>query len=148
MRRVGKGEQAEQGSRTTSEAAEPEQGPLVAVVGPCAAGKSLLVDTLCSRGINAREVAQEHSYIPDMWLRITAPDLLVFLDVSLEESQRRRPTDITGAAWAELVRRLDHARASAHLYLHTDGLTPDQIVQRVLEFLGGPAAPRGEAGAG
>ena len=50
--------------------------PLVAIVGPCAAGKSTLGRALKARGLRVREVAQEHSYVPAMWQRITNPDYL------------------------------------------------------------------------
>ena len=145
---MGTSEASEQSSSSAAGGAEPEQRPLVGVVGPCAAGKSVLVHALRARGTNAREVAQEHSYIPDMWLRITAPDLLVFLDVSLKESQRRRPTDITEAAWAELGHRLDHARRNADLLIDTDGLTPEEILERAVLFLESPAARQREASEG
>lgn len=113
------------------------QRPLIAVVGPCAAGKTLLVRALCERGYNAREVAQEHSYVPAMWQRITQPDLLIYLDVSWEVARRRRPTDVGADWWDEQAHRLRHARRCADLYLDTDGLTPDQVLDRTLAFLAG-----------
>jgi hypothetical protein len=72
---------------------EQQKYPLIAVVGPCASGKSLLVQALRARGYNTREVAQEHSYVPTMWQRITQPDLLVYLDVSWAVARQRRPTN-------------------------------------------------------
>ncbi len=115
--------------------AQQEKCPLIAVVGPCAAGKSLLVQALRARGYNAREVAQEHSYVPTMWQRVTHPDLLIYLDVSWQVACRRRPTDAGANWWAELSRRLRHARRHAHLYIHTDGLTPQEVLDRTLDFL-------------
>jgi len=32
-------------------------------------------------------IAQEHSYVPYMWKRITNPDLLIYLNASFEVSQ-------------------------------------------------------------
>ena len=58
--------------------------PLIAVVGVCAAGKSTLVQALRAEGFNARQVLQEHSYVPNMWQRITNPDLLIYLDCTIE----------------------------------------------------------------
>lgn len=107
------------------------------MVGPCAAGKTLLVRALRERGYNAREVAQEHSYAPAMWQRITQPDLLIYLDVSWEVACRRRPTDAGADWWAEQVHRLRHARKCADLYLDTDGLPPEQVLDHVLAFLEG-----------
>jgi len=114
---------------------ENERHPLIAVVGPCASGKSLLVQALRERGYNVREVAQEHSYVPTMWQRITQPDLLVYLDVSWEIACQRRPTDARPDWWAELTRRLHHARQHANLYIHTDGLTSQEVLNRTLAFL-------------
>lgn len=108
---------------------------MVAVVGPCAAGKSLLVEALRERGHNAHEVAQEHSYVPAMWQRVTQPDSLIYLDVSWEEALRRRPTDAGADWWAEQATRLRHAREHADLYVNTDGLTPEEVRRAVIAFL-------------
>jgi len=109
---------------------------LIAVVGPCAAGKSLLVSALRERGYNAREVVQEHSYVSTMWQRITQPDLLIYLDVSEEISQQRRPVvDIRDGWWNELKYRLRHARQHADLYIDTDQLTPEETLEKALTFL-------------
>jgi thymidylate kinase len=105
------------------------------VVGPCAAGKSLLVRALCERGHDAHEVAQEHSYAPAMWQRITQPDLLIYLDVSWEVACHRRPSDAGTDWWAEQAHRLRHARQHADLTLDTDGLTPEQVLDHTLAFL-------------
>lgn len=114
---------------------EQEEGPLIAVVGPCASGKSLLVRALRQRGYNAREVAQEHSYVPTMWQRVTQPDLLIYLDISWEVACQRRPTDAKPGWWAEVAHRLLHARHHADLYIHTDELTPQEVLEEALVFL-------------
>ena len=121
----------------TVKRAEKKKRPLIGVVGPCASGKSLLVQALLARGYNAREVAQEHSYVPTMWQRIAQPDLLVYLDVSWEVACHRRPTDAGTGWWAEVTQRLHHARQHADLYIHTDELTPQEVLERVLAFLSG-----------
>ena len=123
------------GTYTPVKQIERRKRPLIAVVGPCASGKSLLVQALRTRGYNAREVVQEHSYVPTMWQRFTQPDLLIYLDVSWEVARWRRPTDAGEDWWAELARRLRHARQHAHLYIHTDGLTPQEVLDRTLDFL-------------
>jgi deoxyadenosine/deoxycytidine kinase len=66
---------------------------LVGVVGPCAAGKSTLIAGLKERGYQGKHIAQEHSFVPDMWQRVTRPDLLVYLDVSFPVSLQRRKLD-------------------------------------------------------
>jgi len=111
------------------------QRPLIAVVGPCASGKSLLVRNLRERGYNAREVVQEHSYVPTMWQRITQPDLLIYLDVTWEVARQRRPTDAPKDWWNTLAHRLRHARQHAGLYINTDELAPQEILDRALAFL-------------
>ena len=115
--------------------AEQEEYLLIAVVGPCASGKSLLVQTLRAQGYNAREVVQEHSHVPTMWQRITQPDLLIYLDVSWEVACQRRPTDARPDWWDELAQRLRHARQHADLYIHTDELTPQEVLDRTLALL-------------
>lgn len=109
--------------------------PLIAVVGPCAAGKSTLVKALRERGYNAHEVVQEHSYAPTMWQRVTQPDLLIYLDVSWESALRRCPTYMDTGWWEKLGPRLQHAREHADLYIHTDDITPAEVLDRALAFL-------------
>jgi shikimate kinase len=110
--------------------------PLVAVVGVCAAGKSTLAHGLRARGWNARQVAQEHSYAPDMWRRITNPDVLVYLDAQLATIRRRR-RDPDFPAWLlEAERhRLRHARQHCDIYLPTDDLTPEAVLAQALAAL-------------
>lgn len=115
--------------------ARHEKSPLIAVVGPCASGKSRLVQALRERGHNAREVLQEHSYAPAMWQRITRPDVLIYLDVSEDVARQRRPTDAPEGWWDTLAQRLHHARQHADLYIDTDALTIQQIVERASAFL-------------
>jgi hypothetical protein len=110
----------------------------IKVVGPCASGKSMLVARLRALGYDAHSAAQDHSYVPDMWQRLNPPDLLIYLDVSAEEAQRRGRT---GAGWDQAYldeqrHRLRHARAYCDLYLHTDGLDEDEVVARTVAFLG------------
>jgi hypothetical protein len=114
---------------------EQEESPLIAVVGPCASGKSLLVQALRAQGYNAREVAQEHSHVPTMWQRVTRPSLLIYLDVSWEVACQRRPMDAKADWWVELERRLHHARQHADVYIQTDGLTPREVLEEALVFL-------------
>ena len=83
---------------------------LIGVVGPCSAGKSTLIAGLSHYEYGARHIAQEHSYVPDMWKRITKPDVLIFLDVSYEESMRRRPMEMTEEEFDTQNQRLNHAR--------------------------------------
>lgn len=108
---------------------------IIGVVGPCAAGKTTLIARLERLGISARHIAQEHSYVEDMWQRLTNPDVLVYLDVSYQVSQHRRNLDMSPDDFAEQQRRLRHALQHADLYLYTDDMTPEDVVQAVLTLI-------------
>ncbi|NPA26333.1 MAG: hypothetical protein GXO36_01860 [Chloroflexi bacterium] len=109
--------------------------PDVALVGPCAAGKSTIARMLQARGWRARAIAQEHSFVPDMWRRLTDPRVLVFLDATWEETRRRKGLRWDRADYEAQQRRLAHARAHADLYIRTDGLSPEAVVARIEAFL-------------
>jgi hypothetical protein len=100
----------------------------IAVVGPCASGKSELVARLRALGYDVRHCAQEHSYVPDMWQRLSRPQVLVYLDASLGAIGRRRKIDYGEAYLAEQRARLAHARAHCQLYVHTDDLDPEGVL--------------------
>lgn len=110
-------------------------GRRIAVVGACASGKTLLVDGLRSRGYDARQVLQEHSYVPAMWQRITRPDVLIYLDVSLGGIRGRRKIDFDDRYLREQRRRLAHAIKHADISIHTDELSPGEILDQVISFL-------------
>src|SRR5438105_649611 len=61
----------------------------IVVVGPCASGKSLLVEALRNHGYNALASAQEHSYVQAMWM-MTNPSHLIYLDVDMPTIRQRR----------------------------------------------------------
>lgn len=108
----------------------------VAVVGPCASGKSTLVPALKAAGYDARQPAQEHSYAPTMWQRFVHPDVLIYLDLSYEAARLRRPHIDGGPERLEAQhRRLAHARVHCDFYLDTSSLTPDEVREAVLRFL-------------
>jgi len=114
----------------------------IAVVGPCASGKTVLAERLRALGYDARQCAQEHSYVPDMWQRISRPQVLIYLDASLPTIARRQGrSDWTPARLAEQHHRLRHARQHCHLYLPTDGLSEEEVLEQVLGFLQGSANP-------
>jgi cytidylate kinase len=108
----------------------------IGIVGPCSAGKSTLVKGLKGRGYpNVRPISQEHSYVPYMWQRITNPDVLIYLDVSYENAQKRRWLNWTAGEFAEQLRRLEHARQHAHLYVDTNPLSVGEVLDEVVRFL-------------
>lgn len=108
---------------------------LIGVVGPCGAGKSSLVSGLLANGFSVRHIAQEHSYVPDMWKRLTNPDILIYLDVSYENTILRRKLDWTPDEYAEQLHRLRHARQHADLYLDTNSLTVLEVRDYALSFI-------------
>lgn len=110
-------------------------GPQIAIVGPCGSGKSTLAKQLQDRGYNARQITQEHSYVPDMWKILTNPDLLIFLEASFQTCSTRKPLDWLPHEHAEQLRRLSNAREHCNLYLETGDLSPEQVLVRVIEFL-------------
>ncbi|HSM58021.1 MAG TPA: hypothetical protein VK879_17835 [Candidatus Sulfomarinibacteraceae bacterium] len=114
-----------------------EASPLrVAVVGPCVSGKTELVTALRESGYEARHVAQEHSYVPYMWERLSRPDVLIFLDVDYKAAKARRPTiDWGPERLQEQAERLGHAREHCDLYVDTSPLSIEEVRERVMGFL-------------
>jgi deoxyadenosine/deoxycytidine kinase len=113
----------------------PHRQMLIGVVGPCAAGKSTLIAGLTQHGYTARHIAQEHSYVQNMWFRITHPDLLIYLDVSFPSTISRRKMNWDESEYAEQNRRLQHAREHADLVIQTDDLGIEDVLQTVLDYL-------------
>jgi len=115
----------------------------IKVVGPCASGKSTLAARLRELGYEASSAAQDHSYVPDMWQRLNPPDLLIYLDVTLEAAWQRGRS---GTGWDQVYldrehERLRHARAHCDLYLSTDQLSEEEVLSQVLGYLQGLSAP-------
>ena len=109
---------------------------VIGIVGPCAAGKSTLIKNLAGYHLDLHHIAQEHSYVADMWRRITNPDRLIFLDASYPVTILRLHLDWTMDDYLEQHRRLRHARQYANFYLVTDGLSPQEVASQVINFLG------------
>jgi ABC-type cobalamin/Fe3+-siderophores transport system ATPase subunit len=114
---------------------EGHKSPLVGVVGPCGSGKSTLIRALEMLGYRCRHIAQEHSYVPYMWRRITNPDILIFLQASFETCTARRELRWSEADYLEQINRLAHARQHAHLTIETDELSPQQVLAEAEAFL-------------
>ncbi|MBP2631525.1 MAG: hypothetical protein H6Q70_2153 [Firmicutes bacterium] len=107
---------------------------LVAIVGVCASGKTTLVKGLREAGIDAYNVAQEHSCIKKFWNR-KKPDLLVMIDATLSAIKKRR-----FVTWDEKRLEIQHerlrdARENANLYVQTDELSRDEVLQTILNFI-------------
>jgi nicotinamide riboside kinase len=107
----------------------------VAVVGPCASGKSTLTAALRAAGYEARQPAQEHSYVPDMWRRLVDPDVLIYLDISYEALLERRPHFGEQEYLEREKGRLAHARAHADLVVDTSALAAEAVAAQVMSLL-------------
>jgi cytidylate kinase len=114
---------------------EPPSKSLIGVVGPCGSGKSTLIAGLERYGYVCRDIAQEHSYVPTMWQKISKPDLLIFLEASFPVSTARRKLRWQKKDHDEQLRRLSHARQHANVVIDTDDLTADQVLRKVLDYL-------------
>lgn len=110
---------------------------LIGVVGPCGSGKTTLTEALDKLGHTTRHIAQEHSYVKDMWKRLTNPDILIFLQASFQVTKQRRSHMIhwTESAYNEQQRRLGHALEHADLILDTDNLNAQAVLDKTLAFL-------------
>lgn len=109
--------------------------PLIGVVGPCGSGKSTLTKMLDTLGYCTRHIAQEHSYVKDMWKRLTNPDTLIFLEASYPVTCRRKNLAWTEADYLEQLGRLADARENADLLIDTDLFSPEQVLALTLAFL-------------
>ena len=109
--------------------------PKIAIVGPCGAGKTTLAQNLRFFDLEVKEIAQEHSFVPAMWQKISQPDILIFLDVSYPSATIRKDFNWTEREYSEQVRRLQHARKHCDIYIHTDNLTPNEILKEVRDQL-------------
>ncbi|MFO7698384.1 MAG: hypothetical protein R6X16_14695 [Anaerolineae bacterium] len=121
----------------------------IAVVGPCGSGKSELVCRLQALGYEARHCGQEHSYVPDMWQRISRPQILVYLDASPSVIARRQGSPLNTSYHEEQNRRLSHARSHCQIYVDTDALDLEQVAAEVvaaLDHLGLAPGDRSAAG--
>ncbi|SHJ72659.1 hypothetical protein SAMN02745227_00580 [Anaerobranca californiensis DSM 14826] len=102
----------------------------IAVVGNCAAGKTTLVKGLNERGyLKAYNVPQEHSVVKKLWQRYN-PDILIYLQCSLEVAKRRRPT----ISWGEerLIQqrsKLEDAFLNKDIFIDTDNLSIEEVLE-------------------
>jgi ABC-type glutathione transport system ATPase component len=114
---------------------QTDSKPTIGIVGPCGSGKTTLTRSLEQHQIKVRHIAQEHSYVPDMWQRISHPTYLVFLNVSFENATKRRKLNWTLPEYEEQLHRLRHAREHANLILETDQMSPEQVLDAVFRFI-------------
>jgi len=112
-----------------------ENQVVIGGVGPCGSGKTTLINALNNRGFLAKQISQEHSYVPDMWMKLSNPNVLIYLDVSYEQTLNRKNLNWTEKEYNKQVERLKHAYRNADLVLGTDQLSINCVLNQVLEFL-------------
>ena len=108
--------------------------PRVVVVGPCASGKTTLVEALRAYGYDALVSAQEHSAVPQLWQR-SDPDVLIALVASIDAVRERR--DESWPGWLHDVQeeRLAQAQDAADLVIDTSDLGADEVANLAIQFL-------------
>ncbi|MGD2159077.1 MAG: hypothetical protein PVG32_19525 [Anaerolineales bacterium] len=107
----------------------------IGVVGVCGSGKSTLIKLLEPHGYHAQQIAQEHSYVPEMWQRLSPPDVLIYLEASYPATVERKLFNWTDTEYKVQLQRLQHAKKHADLRLVTDDLTPQEVLDKVLSYL-------------
>lgn len=110
-------------------------GLTIGIVGPCSSGKTTLLNGLKEYNYRGRHIAQEHSYVADMWQKIVNPDILIYLDVSFHVSQQRRKLDWTIKQFDDQQTRLSHAREHADLIINTSNMSISEVLENALIFL-------------
>ena len=108
----------------------------IVVVGPCASGKTTLVNNLRHVGYDIHSCAQEHSGVRKLWRVRCRAEVLIHLDAELETIARRQNrTDWTTTRLDAQRNRLADAREHCDFYLRTDELTREQVATSVDAFL-------------
>jgi broad-specificity NMP kinase len=124
----------------------PEHDKLIVIAGVCGSGKSTLVQGLQSHGYKVHSVAQEHSYAPKMW-RMKLPEHLIMLDCSLEKVRLRRKIHWNEDRLVEQRYRLRNARENCGLYINTENLSIQEVLETALDFLKESEHTGGDTGA-
>lgn len=108
---------------------------LIGIVGACGSGKSTLLAGLESRGYRCRHIAQEHSYVKQMWQIITKPTILIFLDGSFENCTKRRKLNWLISDYDEQQKRLSHAKEHANIIIDTNKFNIDEVLTQAITYL-------------
>ena len=107
----------------------------IGLVGVCGSGKTTLTNGLKPHYTNVRQIAQEHSYVQDMWSRLVNPNILIYLHASYAVTLQRKPFNWSEKEYQKQIQRLRHAHQHADLKINTDNLSPNEILDLVLDFL-------------
>jgi nucleoside-triphosphatase THEP1 len=108
--------------------------PKVVVVGPCASGKTTLVDRLRALGVDAWVSGQEHSAVRNLWRRLD-PDVLIALEIDLATLRSRRSPSWPQTIYDVQLERLREAFAGADVVINTAVLTEDEVVSKAVNVL-------------
>jgi len=113
----------------------PPKDIIVGIVGPSKSGKSTLKKGLEEKGYTVKHIAQEHSFAPSMWRTIARPDVLIYLDVSFDQTLLRGLPNWNEAEFEEELFRLAHARKNADICIQTDELSKENVLENALNIL-------------
>jgi len=103
-------------------------------VGPCASGKTTLVDNLRAHGYDAYVCAQEHSAAPTLWAH-QDPDLLIALRTDLQTIRQRRGERWSEAIYNAQLERLQDAYNSADITIDSGEVDDISALKRTISFL-------------
>ena len=108
---------------------------LIGIVGPCKSGKTTLSVGLNKLGQNSKTIAQEHSFSPSMWKKITNPDILIYLNVDFENTIKRSDLNWLPKDLEKQKKRLTNALAEADLVVETSNLNITEVLIKVNSYL-------------
>lgn len=118
---------------TESDALQPRK-IRVTVVGPCASGKTSLVERLRNAGYDAWVTGQEHSAVADLWNH-RQPDALIALVTDLETIRLRRGVRWSEVIYAAQIERLQRAYSVAGLIIDTSASSEEETATLALTYL-------------
>jgi ABC-type glutathione transport system ATPase component len=95
-----------------------DRSGIVAIVGPCASGKSTLAANLRAIGYDARVSGQEHSEIVTLWKRLGA-DVVVALHIDIGTLRARRGETWSQTLFDKQLARLRDAYEAADIHVNT-----------------------------
>lgn len=108
---------------------------VIGLVGPCKSGKTLLKRGLVDQGFKVKHIAQEHSYVKEMWKKIANPDVLIYLEASYPTTLERSTLNWSQAEYDQQIIRLEHAYQNADLIIDTNNRSPGEVLKAALKFI-------------